>query len=468
MYTIRPILKMILFSLPAAGGLLFCFHILLQTQALNAKERMRRCVKALPLVLIVSLLGGAGCMAYLQAGVPYSGNFKISYTYPKASKGLAPNGTALDVNEILSDEVLTAAIETGTFGTLTTDDIRNTLNIRNVKQRSSVSVDTLYVSTEYRVSYQASERTQSLDKNAILKAVADSYYDYFVSKYARKTDILEDDYADLSEMDYLDVNTYLYQRINAVIDYVDMCRSENSTFVSESTTESFDSIRDKARNFRDVALERYKAYVLKYGISRDSGQYISRLNYENRLENMDYMKNLAAYQVRLAAIERYEGDITRAVLVPTRDENGEFYQSRTKIGTDYFANEADKHLDYATTNQLHIETNNYYIECLLAAAGEASHRQKADEMIESLKNEILAISLQAKETVEDFDAQTTNGYISFAFAEDAADWRSDLKKTAMYVAASCGAWLAAVYTGTGQKKREKIRRKKAAPHPQEG
>ena len=232
--------------------------------------------------------------------------------------------------------------------------------------------------------------------------------------------------------------------------------------------ESFDSIRDKARNFRDVSLERYKAYVLKYGISRDSGQYISRLNYENRLENMDYMKNLAAYRVRLAAIERYEGDITRAVLVPTRDENGEFYQSRTKIGTDYFANEADRHLDYATTNQLHIETNNYYIECLLAAQGNASHRQKADEMIESLKQEILTISQLAQATVEDFDAQTTNGYMSFAFSEDTADRRSDLKKTAMYVAASAGAWLAAVYTGTGRPKREKIRRKNAAPRPQEG
>ncbi len=453
MYSIRPMIKLLLLLLPAVGGLLFAYNVLRQKQTMHIKEGIRRCIRVFPFVLTAAILSGAACFGYLRAGEPYAGSFKMSYTYPKASKGLTPNSTTLDVSEIFSEEVLENAVLTGRLGSLTPDEVKDTLSVQQVKQRGGVSVDALYVSTEYVVSYNASSRTAAQDKNVLMKTVADSYYEYFLSKYGRKTKMLENDALDLTGLDYLDIGSYLQRRISAVIAYMNMCQEENATFVSEATNESFASVRDKARNFQNVSLERYKAYVLKYGLSRDREQYISRLNYENRLTHVNYMKNLAAYSVRLAAIARYEGDITRAVLVPTRDETGEFYQSRTKIGTDYFADEADAHLKYATKNQLDIETNNYYIECLSRAAGDSVNQQKADEMVESLKKELALISHQAVETVKDYDAQTSNGYISFVFQEGGTWSGFGLKKTALYVAGFVGIWLAAAFTSTELPKR---------------
>ena len=372
-----------------------------------------------------------------------------------ASKVLTPNGTTLDVSEILSDEVLENAILEKQLGNLSPDELKDTLRVNNVKQRDNISADNLYVSTEYTISYRASDKTVSIDKDILVRAIADAYYDYFVSRYGKKTDILENDYSEIYNLDYLDINSYMQGRADAIIEYMEMCRKENSTFVSEATEESFGSVRDKAKNFKSVSLDRNKAYILKYGISKDKEQYISRLNYGNRMTNVEYMKNLASYRVRLSAIERYDGDITRAVLVPTRDEDGEFYQSRTKIGTDYFADEANKHLRFATGNQLAIETNNYYIESISAAEGGDSHRKKADDMVENLKAELTEISRLAVETVRDYEARTTNGYISFSVQDDRDFMRSCLKKTMLYAAAIAGAAFGAIYTDSYNKKPKK-------------
>ncbi|MDE6890930.1 MAG: hypothetical protein K2P50_03955 [Lachnospiraceae bacterium] len=455
MYAVRPILKLLLLSALAVCGLLFAVNILRGKQPLQAKDGIRRCIKAFPGVAAAAVLGGVLCMAFLKGEEPYFESFKMGYTYPQASKGLTPNGTTLDVREIFCDEVLEAAISRMNVGNLSPDEIRNTLSINNVKQQSGVSVDNLYVSTEYNISYNASKKTASFDKDILIQAITDSYYDYFVSGYGRKTDILEDDFSEIYDLDYLDINSYMEGKADAIIEYMEMCRTENSTFVSEATQESFGSVRDKAKNFKNVSLYRNKAYILKYGISKDKEQYISRLNYGNRLENVEYMKNLAAYRVRLSAIERYEGDITRAVLVPTRDESGEFYQSRTKIGTDYFADDANRHLRYATGNQLNIETNNYYIERISASEGGTAHRSKADEMVENLKAELVEISRLAVETVKDYDERTSNGYISFSAQDERAFARSCLKKTALYTAALAGAMFGVIFTGGPFRQRKK-------------
>ena len=457
MYTIRPILKYLLLAVPGVCGLLLVFFIFRWKQLLPVKQRLKRCIKFLPPVLVTALLGGALCFTYLMKGAPYKGSFKMSYTYPKASKGLTPNSTTLDVNEIFSDQVLEQAAQTGLLGALSSEEIKSTLSISNIRQRGVVSADELYVSTEYMISYEASDTSASVGKEAVLKAVADSYYDYFVSKYGRKTDILENDYSEMTQLDYLDINTYLYRQISGIMDYMEMCSRESSAFVSEKTDESFDTIRDKAKYFRDVSLERNKAYILKYGISKNKEQYISRLNYGNRLENVEYLKNLAAYRVRLSAIARYDRDITRAVLVPTRDDDGEFYQSRTKIGTDFFFFFSDKHLTYATDNQLTIETNNYYIERLSSAPGDSSHRQKAEEMVEALKKEIETISYKAAETVKDYDEQTSNGYISFIFQDETGYLRSCIKKTVYYVIGLAGILLGLIFTSTWNRPERKTR-----------
>ena len=60
-------------------------------------------------------------------------------------------------------------------------------------------------------------------------------------------------------------------------------------------------------------------------------------------------------------------------------------------------------------------------------------------MVEALKTELMDISRQAVMTVEDYDAKTSNGYISFTFQSGRVPLRSYIKKSGLYCAALvCG------------------------------
>lgn len=432
MYNLGTFLHYVYRGIPILLVLILFIQILRKQNPIKIRERVRRCIKALPLILIVTLVGGGVAAGYQLVSADMHTSCKIGFTYPTASKGLTPNKTKLDVDEILSDEVLEAAIENGGLTGLETYELKEALKLRNVWQKNSVTAENYYISTEYMLNYQATKATQGFGGTAILKAVYEAYYNYFLEKYGRKVNVISDDLSGLEELDYLDIHTYLSRRVNNIIDYMNLCQNENASFVSGKTQESFQSVSAKATNLRDVSLERYEAYVLRNGLSKDKESYISRLNYNNQMLNVKYMKNLATYNVRLEAIKKYAGDITTAVLVPSRDKDGEFYQSRTKIGTDYFAYDADRYLDYATDRQSEIQQNNYRIEMLSAERGGQSAEKHAETMIASLKKEITELGQLAVQTVQDYDDQVMNDYVSVSYADETNKLVSLVKAAVKY------------------------------------
>lgn len=457
MYQIWEILSLIVRIIPAAALIMFAYRFLRRQQPLQWRESIKNWARRIPYVLAITLIGGIVFTALLWTGRDATGSFKMGYNYAQASKGLTPNGVLLDEREVLSDEVLGRAIQAASLD-VEIDTLRNALEVTNVQQNPSLSMEDNYISTEYRVIYRETEQTKELDSERILTAVAEAYQNFFAEKYGRKTNILAFDASELEDLDYLDVTTYLQAAISNLVEYMDMCRNENSTFVSQQTGESFATIRGKALTLRDVSLERYNAFVLKYGLSKDRQQYIAKLNYENRMTNVRYMKSLSAYNVRLAAIDRYDEGITTAVLVPTRDEDGEFYQSRTKLGTDYFADEANDYLASATDRQLEIETNNYYIESLAAGLGQESEFQKADEMIVQITDEIARLNQLAAATVEEFDTKNAEDYITVSL-EITEDTITNVAKSALrYMAVIFVVWsaVAAVYEKRAKKTKNNV------------
>lgn len=455
MYDLRGILRLIMLMIPAFLCVLFLIQLLREQGAAKIRDRLRKVRQALPFILVISLAGSIVSVGYQNAGTNLEASFRIGYNYPTASKGLAPNHTKLDVEEILCDEVLQQAIQNGNFEGLETYELRSALKISNAWKKNSVSAENYYISTEYVVSYNATKVTQKYDCEQILRAVYEAYYDYFSNKYGRKDYVISNDFSELSNLDYLDVYTYLSRRATNIIDYMEMCRKENSAFISDKNQESFSSISKKVSNFKNVSLERFHAYVLKYGLSKDKEQYVSRLNYDNQVLNVRYMKNLAAYSVRLSAIDKYAGDITTAVLVPSRDNGGEFYQSRTKIGTDYFAAEADEYLESATDRQLEIEHNNYNIERLTAGEGGEAERAKADRMLEELKQEIESLSALAVEIVQDYDAQNLNDYMNVAYFIGEKGLKYTLNGAVKYAAILFLMASAVTFAGGGQRPRKR-------------
>ena len=72
------------------------------------------------------------------------------------------------------------------------------------------------------------------------------------------------------------------------------------------------------------------------------------MQYANRLLDTSQKKDMAAHDVRIETIGLYDAFMTHFVLIPTYDTEKEFYMSRTKVGVDYFADEAKEFLESAT------------------------------------------------------------------------------------------------------------------------
>lgn len=438
MYIARMVMKLLMYLIPAFAMALLCCVMLKRKEHFYLGKSLRQYKRKLPLLVLCTVVYLGVCLVYHILDQTYTCSVKLGYNYIEASKGLTPNKTKLDVQEILDSQVLETAIETGGFHTLTSDGLKDTLSIENVKAKESIALDNYYLSTEYRIIYKADADSSKYEGTDILQAVSQSYYDFFVNKYSRKINILTEEFKEAEGLDYLDAYTYYNTKISNICDYMAMCEKENSGFTSQITKESFRSLKEKAQNYRSVALERYRAYVLEKGLSKDREQYIAKLDYNNKITNINYMKNLAAYKVRLAAIDKYERDVVRSVLVPTRDSDGQYYQSRTKLGTDYFAKEASDYLEYATDKQLQIEKNNYNIAQLGQSTATQEDYRKADSMLADLSKEIEMLSAQAVQTVEDYDRQVSKNYINFSFPEPQEQRRQAVKKAAVYTAAFFG------------------------------
>ena len=171
------------------------------------------------------------------------------------------------------------------------------------------------------------------------------------------------------------------------------------------------------------------------------------------------MKNLAAHAVRLEAIERYDRDMATVVLIPTRDEKGEFYMGRTKIGVDNFADEADFYVKNATRLQAEIETNNLSISKLLYSQAGEQETRSVDGMITILKNELADLAVSAKTLVEEYEVEKSKGYLVITPESRAWKDRYSLKRAALLTAAFAAAVLllaSAVPTEGRRRKNETI------------
>ncbi len=197
--------------------------------------------------------------------------------------------------------------------------------------------------------------------------------------------------------------------------YLPHYSNESSSFRAQESGESFASLSQKIQNFVDIELERYEAFVLENGLSKDKATYQSRMQYANRLLETEKRKEMAAHDVRIEAIDLYNAFMTRFVLIPTYDENKEFYMSRTKVGVDYFADEAKEHLASATELGEEIEHNAYASAQIGGKGVTPNASAQADQRIEELKEELARLSAQSRELCSTYVKEKRDGYIQVCF-----------------------------------------------------
>ncbi|MCI8551443.1 MAG: hypothetical protein HFF56_00365 [Lawsonibacter sp.] len=382
------------------------------------------------------------CLVARLASAFWMPDMRMVFSYEEAARGQNPNVTRFNESNILSDDILEQVIRRGGLK-LSVEQLSECLSISTPLDAEKLDVSQesdLKISTEYHV--RCSERVSlyRTDPKTVLNLLADVYWENFVRNYAENDSILDLSFEKLEDIEYLDVKDYLEMQANKLRNYLPGYSAESSSFRAEGNEETFASLSRKISNFIDIELERYEAFVLENGLAGDRTTYQSRMQYANRRLDVSKRKEMAAHDVRIEAINMYNAYMTRFVLIPTYDTDKEFYMSKTKVGVDYFADEAKEHLEFATKLVEEMEHNTYASRQIGGSSASASLYDQAEQRIEALKTELLNLAAQSRELCGAYVQEKRDGYIQVSFTAPNVldDALKALGLTALFVAALGG------------------------------
>ena len=106
--------------------------------------------------------------------------------------------------------------------------------------------------------------------------------------------------------------------------------------------------------------------------------------------------------------------------------------SRTKIGADYFAEEADTASRNASNIQEEMSHNEYAKQMVSTSASGAAQKNKADQMISELEEELAGLSEQAIEITNAYLEQKRDGYIDISIDSGSIIRRMDIVSGLIY------------------------------------
>lgn len=347
----------------------------------------------------------------------WSPGMLIAFNYEEAAKGQNPNGTRFNESDILSDEILEKVIECGALK-ISTAKLSELLTLSTPldSQKLDVSQESdMKISTEYWIHCSDRVSFYQTDPKTVLNFLVDVYRENFELNYAENDSVLDLSFENLEGMEYLDVKDYLQMQAAKLKDYLPGNSNESNSYRAEETEETFTSLYEKIQNFIDVELERYEAFVLENGLSANKDTYQSRMQYANHVLETSRKKDMAAHDVRIEAIDSYNAFMTRFVLIPTYDENQEFYMSRTKVGVDYFADEATEYQESATKLVEKMERNTYASAQVGAGSASADIQEQANQQINALKAELLNLAEQSRKLCDTYVEEKRDGYMQVNF-----------------------------------------------------
>ena len=339
----------------------------------------------------------------------------ITLNYTEASKAQNSNGTRFDMAEIICSDVVERAIEKGGFEGVSVKDLKKCLSVSPAVQGDSSSEENYHISTEFKVKYTASRKTAKLNAENVVKLIGDSYKEFYIDKYADDFSVMNFKVKDMeaaNENDYPDIIEYLQKQAQRISEYMYGLAEENSSFTS-SDGETFSSLAEKIKNLNDEQIEKnLKACVYQNGISKNATEYEKRLEYKNTLLDYDAQRARSSYNTRNAAVNMYSEQMTRVVLVPTRDTNDEFYMGRTKVGIDELSIEAQDYSKQSEDLYKQIETNSIFASALRSSSYPGGSDASLDEMIVGIEDVLQKYAERAARIGQEYSETRINNCVS--------------------------------------------------------
>ena len=347
----------------------------------------------------------------------------VALNYEEATRGLYPNNTRFNISLIKSEDVLDRAIaKAGLEGQITALDMADhiTALASNVNGMQLPSGTTSYkIATTYTITYEKNDELgPRISARDMLGLIVEAYKEVFYEDYTYVEVGIAPDWSECEEQEYMEIGSFFEKECRKLRRFLNTNANENGTYRSARTGETFTSLRQKVDNFISIDLEKYDSYVLQSGLSKNRERYISKLEYENFLKNIDYQKFMAEYQNRLHTIEIYDSALTAVVLIPTLDTQNNFYMSRTKVAIDYQATAAESANSKGNDTMAVIQKNEYAIRQMRSqTANSFSSLATAQSMIQDMKQKLETLIETTKILNKEYVRYKTKNYLTISFEE---------------------------------------------------
>ena len=180
-------------------------------------------------------------------------------------------------------------------------------------------------------------------------------------------------------------------------------------------------------------IPRIQAYILRGGLSADVSSLTAMLQYKLQIEQLDYQEQMAYYNSDNLGIGRYDESMSAIVMIPTLDENSEFYMSRTKTALDTMASDADGALAEATSHQDVITTTQYVVQQMQTMSDPAG-LTTVNAMLQELETTMDQIQQALRVTDASYIIYKTQNYLVFNYAAGSFVQQIGLKRVIVEMA----------------------------------
>ena len=210
---------------------------------------------------------------------------------------------------------------------------------------------------------------------------------------------------------------------------------QDGSYLSASG-QSYSAIKKQVQNLQGYTLREYQSYIWEKGVAKNNFRCIDDLNELNRTLRWDEMSDSQKSAIYMTILDNYNNKMVSSVLIPTYDNDGAFYMSRTKIGIDDLALQANELLSSAVEAQKSIATNNSKVTALEQLT-ESHEVQMAQAMVDNITRQLADIVSATRELDADCYAQRIRSYLMFSEPQMSFLQRYNVKRSVMLAALVC-------------------------------
>lgn len=397
-----------------------------------------------------------GFMFVLTTVKSFGASTTMSLNYEESVTGKTPNGARFSESEFLTQEYLEAILQaTGLQDDLTTADLADCISISPTTSRIVTKEDDYYISSSYYLSVK-------LPWTLWGKITVQDFLDEICRVYLKR---FTADYRSTPPRwtSTMTTATWTTRRSASYFRHDERpgqqlphgAQRSGRLYLSASG-QSYSAIKKQVQNLQGYTLREYQSYIWEKGVAKNNFRCIDDLNELNRTLRWDEMSDSQKSAIYMTILDNYNNKMVSSVLIPTYDNDGAFYMSRTKIGIDDLALQANELLSSAVEAQKSIATNNSKVTALEQST-ESHEVQMAQAMVDNITRQLADIVSATRELDADCYAQRIHSYLMFSEPQRSFMQRYNVKRSVMLAALVCAVcYLGAVVQVCVRRQRQRM------------